>query len=260
MKKNYYAIIPANVRYSDLPPNAKLLYGEITALANERGYCWASNSYFSDLYGVSKRSITTWINSLIEKRFIHVEMIHKAGTKEIQERRLYIAPPIEENFYTPIEENFYTPRRKVREPLEEKFYTPIEENFQDNNTVFNNTSNITRDISNNVEQSPTTQIPYKEIVDYLNQKLGTQYRATSKKTRKLIKARFDDDFTLDDFKTVIDKKAYQWQGTQFSEFLRPDTLFSSKFEGYLNQQVRGYNNAGFNSTHGDYDSSGRQLL
>lgn len=133
MNKNYYAIIPANVRYSDLPPNAKLLYGEITALANERGYCWASNSYFSDLYGVSKRSITTWINALTEKSFIHVEMIYRKGTKEIEERRLYIAPPIEKNFYTS--------RRNLRAPMEENFHTPIEENFQDNNTVFNNTFN-----------------------------------------------------------------------------------------------------------------------
>ena len=228
MKKNYYAIIPANVRYSDLPPNAKLLYGEITALANEKGYCWASNSYFSDLYGVSKRSITAWINSLIENKFIHVEMIHKVGTKEIQERRLYIAPPIEENFYTP--------RRKLHEPLEENFYTPIEENFQDNNTVFNNTTNITRDIRNNVEQSPTAQIPYAEIIDYLNQKTGKNFKSTSKATQRHIKARFSDGFTLDDFKRVIDTKSTQWlRDNKMSAYLRPDTLFGTKFEGYLNE-------------------------
>lgn len=69
----YYAIIPAAVRYDkDLPPNAKLLYGEITALCNKEGYCFASNEYFANLYGVSKRSITGWIASLEEKGYIAV--------------------------------------------------------------------------------------------------------------------------------------------------------------------------------------------
>lgn len=65
MEKSYYAIIPAKVRYDkSLCPNAKLLYGEITALCNEKGYCWATNYYFSTLYNVSVRSIVNWLNEL----------------------------------------------------------------------------------------------------------------------------------------------------------------------------------------------------
>jgi hypothetical protein len=65
MEKSYYAIIPASVRYDKkLTPNSKLLYGEITALCNEKGYCWANNTYFSTLYKVSNRTITNWINEL----------------------------------------------------------------------------------------------------------------------------------------------------------------------------------------------------
>lgn len=74
MQRHYYAIIPANVRYDkELTPNAKLLYGEITALCNEKGYCWASNSYFSDLYNVSKVSISKWLKQLEEKNLVNVE-------------------------------------------------------------------------------------------------------------------------------------------------------------------------------------------
>lgn len=67
-QRSYYAIIPANVRYDkDLAPNAKLLYGEITALCNEKGYCWATNQYFAELYNVSDRTIKNWISQLTDK-------------------------------------------------------------------------------------------------------------------------------------------------------------------------------------------------
>ena len=83
VQKAYYAIIPANVRYDDdLTPNSKLLYGEITALCNEKGYCWASNEYFSKLYGVSKTSISNWISQLRNKGYITCEIVYKEGTKE----------------------------------------------------------------------------------------------------------------------------------------------------------------------------------
>jgi len=74
-QKSYYAIIPANVRYDeDLIPSAKLLYGEITALCNDQGFCWASNKYFSDLYKTNERTIRRWIQSLESKDYIRVEL------------------------------------------------------------------------------------------------------------------------------------------------------------------------------------------
>ena len=119
-RPNYYAIIPANIRYdADLTANAKLLYGEITALCNEKGYCWATNEYFANLYGVSKTSISKWISSLIHKVYIFSETIYKEGTKEILNRYLRI----------------------VKDPIEEKLNRGIEEKLKDNNTIINNTIN-----------------------------------------------------------------------------------------------------------------------
>ena len=117
INKSYYAIIPANVRYDRrLCPSAKLLYGEVTALCNEKGYCWARNKYFADLYEVSDRTIRNWISQLIEYGYLKSEIKYVDGSKEIEYRLLYLpesAPPISGG---------------------------TEKNFRDNNTSINNTN------------------------------------------------------------------------------------------------------------------------
>lgn len=131
---SYYAIIPANVRYDkSLKPNEKLLYGEITALANKDGYCWSTNGYFSKLYGVNKNTISMWINNLINRGYLRVEFVYKDGTKEIELRKLYINCPIHEKMDTPI-------HGKIDTPIHKKMDTPIHGNVEVNNTSVNNTS------------------------------------------------------------------------------------------------------------------------
>lgn len=75
------------------------------------------------------------------------------------------------------------------------------------------------------------------IIDFLNNRAGTNYKASSKKTQSCIHARLKEGFTLDDFYIVIDKKAAEWIGTEYEKFLRPETLFGTKFEGYLNAKI-----------------------
>lgn len=80
-------------------------------------------------------------------------------------------------------------------------------------------------------------IPYSEIVSYLNEKAGKNYRTSTKKTQTLIKARWNEGFRLDDFKKVIDTKVSQWKhDPKMNTYLRPETLFGTKFEGYLNEK------------------------
>ena len=87
LKKSYYSITPAEVRYCKAlgGGDAKHLYGEITALANERSYCWASNQYFADLYEVDARTIRRWIKQLEDNGFIFVEIKGKT-------RHIFITP------------------------------------------------------------------------------------------------------------------------------------------------------------------------
>ncbi len=89
-KISYYAIIPATVRYSqELKANEKLLYGEITALSNKNGYCYAQNRYFANLYGVSIETVSRWLSHLQKLGFIKVE-IKRNENKEIIARYIYI--------------------------------------------------------------------------------------------------------------------------------------------------------------------------
>ena len=86
----YYAIIPATIRYDErLKYAERLLYGEITALIGKEGYCFATNSYFANLYNVIPGTISRWISHLSKLGYINVELI-KNDKKEITERRIYI--------------------------------------------------------------------------------------------------------------------------------------------------------------------------
>ena len=137
-QKAYYAIIPANVRYDkDLVPNAKLLYGEITALCNEKGYCWASNQYFADLYHSSISAVQKWVSSLVKKGYINLELVYKEGTKQVLHRKLYITPGV--NIYTTSHKNLYDPGVK-------NYMTPGVNICVENNKDINNTFNNKKDV------------------------------------------------------------------------------------------------------------------
>ncbi|MDU3087989.1 MAG: helix-turn-helix domain-containing protein [Clostridium sp.] len=159
-KRAYYAVIPADVRYNkNLKDKAKLLYGELTALANEKGYCWASNSYFAELYEVSKSTISRLIKNLNEEGYINVELVYEG--KEIVGRKIYInsATPISKNDNTPIRKNEHTYEQECEEGLSKIEHTPIRKNVKDNNTVLNNTINNTLDntISKDIVSSTDVQ-------------------------------------------------------------------------------------------------------
>ena len=126
IKKSYYAVIPATVRYdNNVVPSAKLLYGEITVLCNEKGYCWATNDYFSKLYSVSKRTISTWIKSLCDAGYISAEFVLDNNNQKVKMRCLKV------------EANFDTHLMKTSIPSRKKVPEPHEENFAENNTINN---------------------------------------------------------------------------------------------------------------------------
>ena len=89
-KPAYYAIIPAHIRYDDsLKAQAKLLYGELTALCNKEGYCWASNKYFSELYQVNPKTVSSWVNELKKAGHIKTQVNREDGNS----RKIFITNP-----------------------------------------------------------------------------------------------------------------------------------------------------------------------
>lgn len=120
---NYYAIIPASVRYDkDLTPNAKLLYGEITSLCNEKGYCWANNAYFMELYGCSERSVQMLLKQLNDKGYIQI-ILEKNKFRKIfilDNPEKYCGVP-RKNFRPNPEKNFtHNNKKNIKEEYDEE--------------------------------------------------------------------------------------------------------------------------------------------
>lgn len=162
---SYYSVIPAEVRYSkELSAQEKLLYSEISALTNVRGYCWASNAYFAELYGQHKVNISKQINKLAKLGFIHIEITYRENSKQIEERRLFLnkqrhrsladitvpeaaPPPPSKPIY------FFgdsPPLSPLLTPLAKTLIPPLSENAKGNNTniELNNTSSHVKSVIN----------------------------------------------------------------------------------------------------------------
>lgn len=152
-KPNYYAIIPADVRYdNELKDKAKLLYGEITSLSDKYGYCYASNKYFAELYGVTVTTISLLIKNLVEKGYIESEIKYKEGSKEILNRYLKI----------------------IKGGYLNNFKGGYLKKVKDNNININNTSNNKYIYMGTYKRIKLTKDQYNKLIDdygedYINQ-------------------------------------------------------------------------------------------
>lgn len=128
---SYYAVIPATVRYDkELKANEKLLYGEITALSNRNGYCYAKNRYFAKLYDVSIETVSRWLSHLQNLGYIEIE-IQRNNNKEVISRNIYIIdiPSPQKNQYPYCQNNQY--------PYIQKNHEGINKKVKDNNIKYN---------------------------------------------------------------------------------------------------------------------------
>jgi len=180
---SYYSIIPANVRYDKtLKASEKLLYGEITALTQKTGKCFATNKYFADLYGVSRETISRWINKLKNKGYIDIETEYRG--KQIINRYIKL-------YQGGIDEKINTLLTKRSIPYCQKDQYPIDEKIKDNNTSINNTSNI----SSKEEIQQAENFSEKEKKEFGNEEINKMLEFLKKiigidEFRELSKARW----------------------------------------------------------------------
>ena len=200
--------IPAEVWLDErLNPLEKVILMEIDSLdCGEKG-CYASNEYIAGFCQCSESKVAHAVTRLVELGYVSRKSFD--GRQRILQSRLA---------------KFARQNSKVCKA--------DVQNLQESN------------IDSNIDISSSIKKEYKEsqqesdftatVVDYLNEMAGTHYRAGVAKTQSLIKARANEGFTEADFRTVIDKKCADWIGTEYEQYLRPQTLFGTKFESYLN--------------------------
>ena len=189
---SYYAIIPAEVRYANIPDKAKLLYGEITALCSKEGYCWANNTYFAELYGVHKNTISRLIGILVKKGFIQMKITKaEKGQKGVEvSRKLFIGRL--KNVDRGINENADYITTSLNKTINKEKIYKKEEDSLDLSELFPEE-----------KKASVTSNEVSVVIEYFNELFGTKYRVTPDRSKK-IRLRLKT-YTLEEIKTAINK-------------------------------------------------------
>lgn len=220
---NLFLNIPIGVAHDNrLKDKDKLLYGEIYAMLNVTNNFFMSNAAMAKRLNCTNRTVIACLNRLEEYGYIKRNNVYDG--KQIVHREISLGS---ETGFTGV---VTSASRGYRSSL----HGGSEAGFTDNRTI-NRAVNRTEE---DILSGKPDHAPYQEILNYFNQQAGTSYRASSKATQRLINARTNEGFTVDDFKKVIDIKVAAWKNDpKMSQYLRPATLFGTKFESYLNEPM-----------------------
>jgi len=222
--ENYISIQGWMVTKLGLKGNELLIYAIIYGFSQADGQAFnGSLQYLADWTNSTKQGVLKNLKSLIEKGYLGKNENYINGVKFCEYYTTEFNGVLNKVEWG-IKQSLTGVLNKVEYPIKQSLTNNIEYNINNN-------------LDNIIELK--NSIPYQEVIDYLNNLAGTNYRSTSKKSRELIKARINEGYTLEDFKVVIEKKTREWiNDNKMKGYLRPETLFGTKFEGYLNQPVK----------------------
>lgn len=220
---NLFLNIPIGVAHDNrLKDKDKLLYGEIYAMLNVTKSFFMSNAAMAKRLNCTTRTVITCLNRLEE--YGYIKRINIYDGKQIIRREISLGN----------ETSFARVVTSDSRGYGNLLHGGNEAEFTDNRTNNRSSKRAEEDISS----GKPDHVPYQEILDYLNSKAGNSYRASSKATQRLINARTKEGFMVEDFKRVIDIKVANWKNdSKMSKYLRPATLFGTKFESYLNEPM-----------------------
>lgn len=210
--------------FLDMPLTAQGLFFHLCMRADDDGFVDAPNRIVRECQATPKD-----LEILERKRYI----LTFENSNVVLIKHWFLHNSIAKDRYTP---TLYTDERSRVTLKCGKMYPNCSKSDNKNYTEVKHREDKVREEkkSDIVEQSTTETSLVKEIIDYLNEKTGASYRYSTKKTQSLINARLKEKFTLEDFKRVIDSKCNDWKSDEkMKEYLRPETLFGTKFESYL---------------------------
>lgn len=190
--------IPKTVWLDDrLTALDKVILTEVDSLDQGERGCYASNKHIAEFCQCGEWKVSTSISKLIELGYLYVQ-------------------------------KFDGRQREIKSRLGDFKIQTCE----------NHKADLGNPRESNTETNTSTNTDIKYIVDYLNDRVGSSFKSTTKATQRVIKARLAEGFTVDEILLVIDKKCQEWLGdSKMEQYLRPETLFGTKFEGYLNAKV-----------------------
>ena len=248
--KNYIVIQSFMVSELGLKGNELLIYAIIFSFSQATGQAFhGSLSYLESRINGTRPTVIACLKSLVKKGLIEKEEQTTNGVKLCSYRVLNNLADGEEapqeavkKFDEGSEISLQGVVKNLNEGSKETLHEVVKNlNEGGKETLHNNKYNnkVDNKVDNNiVENSEKHDVKViTEIVDYLNEKAHTKYRSNSKTTIRHINARLKEGYTLSDFKQVIDNRCATWLGTDMEQYLRPETLFGSKFENYLNARA-----------------------
>ena len=220
--------------FMEMSPTAKLLYFYLNMGADDDGFV-GNPKMIKIVSGATDDDFKI----LVAKQFI---ILFESGVIVVKDWRIHNY--IQKDRYNKTQ---YTDEKSQLIIEENGTYTKcIQDGYSLDTQVRLGKDRLGKDSIDNMSDKSDEVIPYSEIIEYLNEKTGRSFRNVDA-NKKLIKARWNDGYKLDDFKTVIDNMVANWSGKEFNgtpaeTYLQPKTLFSNKFDSYLNQIPNTYVN------------------